>query len=290
MSAYLSGEARMLSQEQFRGRQFKLIADTRVQKKPYELHAHDFFEIEYVYGGSGYQMLNGTRHTLQLGSIYLLTPMDVHEICPEPILNHYNVMFSEEYFSDEFAYDMLLSCHSVQIELNEADQRRVRALFDQLVAESGRSPDEYSLSYMRSLVQCLLITLLRCNPAAAAPQPDIQRVRNALFYLQRHFREPLTLESVAAYVHLSPNYFCSLFRQATGARFSDYINTLRAHCAHRLLTTGNSPITDVCFQSGFHSFATFSRAFKKIYRQTPSQLRSKKERTMSSNSNAPSDA
>ena len=269
----IPGEAPVLSSEAHIGRQVRIKATTRRQRTPFELHAHEFFEIEYIYSGGGYQLLNGVRHALRPGSMYLLTPMDVHELYPEPEFRHYNVMFSEEFFSDEFAYDMLLSCRAAQVELTETQQPQVRSLFDQLVDESGRPRDAYAVSYMRSLLQCLLITLLRSSAADTQPEPDIQSVRKAQFYLQRHFRDPVTLHDVASHVHLSPNYFCGLFRQATGVRFSDYVNDLRVRCAHRLLTTGTDAITDICFQSGFHSFATFSRAFQKRYRQSPSQLR-----------------
>ena len=278
----LSGETKVLSSDVYIGHQVRIKANTRVQDVPFELHAHDFFEIEYVYSGSGYQLLNGVRHALRPGSIYLLTPMDVHELHPTPEFRHYNVMFSEEFFSDEFAYDMLLSCRAVQVDLAAEQQAHIRSLFDQLVTEAARPRDAYATSYMRSLLQCLLITLLRCSPVPVDPEPGVQSIRNALFYMQRHFRETLTLDSVAAIVHLSPNYFCSLFRETTGVRFSDYVNDLRARCAHQLLTTGVASVTDVCFQSGFHSFATFSRAFQKRYHCTPSQLRKDTQKVLES--------
>lgn len=252
----------------------KAVASKRTQKTPYDLHSHDFFEIEYVYGGSGYQYLNGERHALKPGSLYFLTPLDFHEVYPTPEFFHYNVMFSEEFLTDESSYHMLLSCRGTQVEIPEKEQTAVRSLFENLVCESGHAGDKYSATYMTNLVQCILIALTRADASVADTQePGVRSMRAALFYLQRHFRDPITLNDISAYVHLTPNYFCSLFRQVVGVRFTDYINDLRARHARRLLENTSSSVTDICYRCGFRSFATFSRVFRKRYGQSPSECR-----------------
>ena len=280
-----------------------LVASLRTLTKPFALHTHDFFELELITSGTGVHLLNGQRLPLRPGSMYLLTPADVHAVYPEEPLKYYNTMFREDFFSDEYDYETLLACRCTQTQLSEEEFVRHRTLFELLTEESFRTADAYADSYLRNLLQCLMITLLRSNAAeealglpsgGAEPQRNaqeyspgdsaelqhlgrerrfgtVQSVRSAIFYLQRHFREAVTLEETAAYVHLSPNYFCELFRTETGICFSDYVNRLRVRYAHRLLTSGGGSVTEVCYQSGFRSFSTFSRAFRKEFGCAPSK-------------------
>ena len=47
--------------------------------KDYDIHWHDYFEIEMVVEGSADHILNGKTYSLSKGDIYLLTPVDFHE-------------------------------------------------------------------------------------------------------------------------------------------------------------------------------------------------------------------
>ena len=102
-------------------------------------HSHDFFEIEWITGGSGLHLLNGVPHPLRPGSLYLLTPEDVHAVRPTPRLEYYNIMFSEDFFAPDFAYEALLSCRGVQTGLDDAAHARMAPLFEQLVAEAAHA-------------------------------------------------------------------------------------------------------------------------------------------------------
>ena len=253
--------------------QTALSASRRSLSYPFAAHNHDHFEIELITDGTGTHTLNGRTRPLCRGSMYLLTPADVHAVEPNGTLYYMQLNFREDFFSDDFAYEMLLACRGTQIELPPEELLRLCALFDLLIEESQRPPDRYSASYLKSLLQCILVVLLRRNETPIPENPAGGSIRSALFYLQRRFREPVTLEDAAAYVHLSPHYFCALFREETGMCFSAYVNRLRARYARRLLIAGEASVTEVCYMSGFRSFSTFSRAFQREFGCSPSAMR-----------------
>jgi transcriptional regulator GlxA family with amidase domain len=60
-------------------------------------------------------------------------------------------------------------------------------------------------------------------------------MRRALRYVERHFREPLTLAQVAAVAQLSPHWFSEQFRQATGDSFQSHVKRRRLQFARALL-------------------------------------------------------
>ncbi len=249
-----------------------LLASLRFLDRDFEPHTHDFFEMECILSGRGTHLLNGIGLSLSAGSIYLLTPADVHAVRVEEPLRYYGVMFSEELFSGSALGDRLLSCRGVQMELTREEQARLLPLFSQL-AEEAAGRKELAVAYQQSLMQCILIVLLRKIFSGGQEGESVRGVRGALLYVHRHFREDLTLEEAAAAVGLSPHYFSGLFRKAVGRNFSEYICALRVQYARNLLVSGDRPVTDICFASGFGSFSSFSRAFQKQYGMTPMQVR-----------------
>ena len=83
-----------------------------------------------------------------------------------------------------------------------------------------------SAQVAEALATCLLVELAQAGRRTAIrpPRPPptaTASLRRAVLYVDRHFREPLTLADVAAQAHLSPNYFSERFRALTGMLVPD---------------------------------------------------------------------
>ena len=258
----------LYTREDYIGTKTALSASLRQLNRDFEPHTHDFFELECILSGRGTHLLNGREYPLKEGSVYLLTPTDVHAVRVEKPLRYYGVMFSEEIFRADGLGDLLLRCRGIQMELSEAEQHRLLPLLSQLTEESaGKSL--FMAEYVRSLLQCILILLLR---KMGGEETESGGVRGALLYIQRHFREDLTLEGTAAAVGLSSHYFSEVFHRTVGRTFSCYVAELRTQYAHNLLVSGGKSVTEICYASGFGSFSSFSRAFRRQYGRSPQQI------------------
>lgn len=98
-------------------------------------------------------------------------------------------------------------------------------------------------------------------------------VREAILYIQKHYAEPLRLESVADVVMLSPAYFSSVFKKETGESFVDYLNQFRLDTAKTLLRTTNESIVNISLSVGFNDSKYFTKLFKKYVGLKPSEYR-----------------
>jgi AraC-like DNA-binding protein len=103
----------------------------------------------------------------------------------------------------------------------------------------------------------------------AEPEP----VRKAKDYILSRIEDRLTLEEVAAQVHVSTYYFCKIFKQSTGMTFTEYVNRQRIELAKRELLKPDRRITEVAYDVGYQSLSQFNRSFLKIAGQSPSQFR-----------------
>ena len=108
------------------------------------------------------------------------------------------------------------------------------------------------------------------QPATTAPDDQLRR---ALFFVDQHFREPLTLQDVAAQAHLSANYFSERFHEYTGVSFQAYLLHRRLRFARSLLGATDVSITEACHAAGFNNVSHFGRAYRARYGHPPSATR-----------------
>lgn len=97
-------------------------------------------------------------------------------------------------------------------------------------------------------------------------------------YIKSHYGSKITLEEIAASVHLSGSHLSGLFRKETGQTISAYINHVRIEKSKQLLKTSETPIAQIGALCGFEDQSYFTRVFKqqtglspKKYRQTQSE-------------------
>lgn len=95
----------------------------------------------------------------------------------------------------------------------------------------------------------------------------------ALEYMSEHFREDISLKSVAEHIGIHYVTLSKMFSQKTNTHFNEYLNYLRCSHAAYLLQNHNLSCTDAAFESGFTSLRTFNRAFTSIYKTTPKSFK-----------------
>ncbi|WP_068620313.1 response regulator transcription factor [Paenibacillus tuaregi] len=92
-------------------------------------------------------------------------------------------------------------------------------------------------------------------------------------YLQQHYMDNISLESVAAMFHFNPSYFSNLFKQRTGMNFSEYLLELRINKAKLMLEQSNAKIAVISQRSGFRTAAYFNKMFKRETGISPKTFR-----------------
>ncbi|NOY00516.1 MAG: helix-turn-helix transcriptional regulator [Verrucomicrobia bacterium] len=128
-----------------------------------------------------------------------------------------------------------------------------------------------------------LLHLLAKSPerqemASAAYSPslrdrDINRIDTIIRYLQAHKSETITLEQVAAVVHMSPKSFCRFFKTNTGKTLIQYVNELRIGEACEKLMQTDQAIIEIAFDVGFNNLSNFNRRFKALKNRSPREFR-----------------
>lgn len=105
------------------------------------------------------------------------------------------------------------------------------------------------------------------------PAPNQDTIRRAMHYISHNYMNRLTLDEVAAYVHLTPSYFSTLFKKTCGSSFREYVNTVRIEESKRLLANTDYSILDIAIAVGYEDQSYFSKVFKRHTGLSPRHFR-----------------
>lgn len=238
----------------------------------YDLHWHDCFEIELILNGTVTQSLNGETQTLGPGDIYLLNPTDFHSVKSNNA-EVFNIMFSESLLDENLLQRILSVEKNLVFHLENKEFRNAVSIISQMVDEFDNT-HEYSETYIKNLLECLFIILLRKNSFAfTATDNKVSGIRKSILFMHSHFRENPTMAETASISGFNMNYFSSLFHKVTGKTYKEYLNDLKLEYAKKLVLSGSLSISEVCFASGFNSLPNFLKTFKLRYGMSPGNMR-----------------
>ena len=109
-------------------------------------------------------------------------------------------------------------------------------------------------------------------PAALAERRDLESVKQAVTYIRRNYVKKITLDELAKEV-LSDKYrLCREFKRLTGQTVINYVNRFRCEMVIEYLSEGGS-VSEAAHSCGFENLSFFTRTFKKIYGELPSEMK-----------------
>ena len=235
------------------------------------LHWHEAIEFVYVLEGSLEFNLNSHLFKAEKGDIVIVNSAIVHSFTPlEGGADYYFLVADDKFFKTNNLYK---NGTVFDFKVNTSEARR---LFDEIIRETEKG-DEYSRISTLSVLMSLFIYLNRHHSQGQDETPftekkKITMVRNALVYLQEHYKEKLTVEMVADTLHFSESYLSHSFKEITHFSLIGYINLLRCQNARTLMLEGAS-VSEAAIECGFSEISYFTRVFKKTLGMLPSDVR-----------------
>lgn len=98
-------------------------------------------------------------------------------------------------------------------------------------------------------------------------------LEQSVHYMDSHYMEGITVTDVVEYAGVHRTHLYCEFIRAYGISPSHYLMKLRMERAAVLLTETDVSVTEAAFSLGYSNLHTFSRAFAKYYRTSPTSYR-----------------
>ena len=241
------------------------------------LHYHNYFELEWVISGKGSQLFNGQTFPLKPGDLYIVKPLDSHQITGENMVIG-KIIIPETQLPEEYIVPLYLLSNPTVLHFDETRYRLLCLILQHTSSWRPTAASNHRSKLILSAVEmCLLLYFEEYHSVRNANLQQPTLVVGILLYIQQnqHYLQPILLKELSDKFHYSQSYISRLFHRSYGLPLSQYINGLRIEHAKKLLLNTNMAIANICIQSGFSSFPNFLNIFKRSSGLTPTGFRKK---------------
>lgn len=114
------------------------------------------------------------------------------------------------------------------------------------------------------------MTATMTRPVPVSLLPHLRLARD---HIDRHYRQPLDLDDLAAVAQVSKFHFARSFAGVYGETPIRYLTRRRIERAQDLLRSANLTVTEICMAVGFSSLGSFSARFTQLTGESPTRYR-----------------
>jgi len=255
------------------------------------LKRHDYFELVYVYSGSGAYQVQDREFIIGEGDLVVLNGYFYHrlsEVRTHPfravvLYLQPGVLSATDSTGGQAQYLMpfLLQDESFPhvIPRTLGLPTTIFNLILQIHKELPATTDRSRL-VARTYLEMILVLLINHYKGQFATagaferrQRTLERLHPLFDYIDVHYPEPIALSCATDIVGMSKPHFMRCFKKATGQSFDTYLNRFRITKAQALLASTDLPITRVGQDVGFADQSYFGLVFRRLLQITPRDYR-----------------
>jgi AraC-like DNA-binding protein/mannose-6-phosphate isomerase-like protein (cupin superfamily) len=241
-------------------------------------HRHNHLSILYVVSGQGIIEFDSRKFPVDADSVITLEKEKIHKLSDKPrkAMTVFSIYFDTKTAGlNKYIVDYLFAL-AEPFALPLYHSENIKRYLRQILYEQNTKPPGYKLSIKQNLSLAILQLYrakltLRQKPVEKSSSR--QRVKAVLDFISQNSHEQYGLADAARLGKVSQRQFTNLCRNITGESFIKFLNSMRCKNAAQLLRQTDKPIAAIAFEIGYEDLSTFYRAFKRIYKSSPMQLK-----------------
>ena len=258
--------------------QFRIFHIKDQTSKEFTYHYHDFHKVVIFISGKAAYHIEGKAYQLKPWDILLVNRHAIHRPEIDSSVPYERFIL---WIQNDIPWQELLKCFQKAndrsynlVRLNSALQEKMKDILFEL--ENSAKSDEYGREI---LIQSLFLQfMVYLNRIFLEKQYIFDKksytfdsqIANILQYINHNLKEDLSVEALSAKYYVSKYHLMRKFKQETGYTLHNYIVNKRLLMARTLISNG-IPVTRAAQESGFAEYSTFSRAYRKQFKTTPSE-------------------
>lgn len=275
----------------------KFIKQSR--KRPYEIeifdknrdfkvsypHRHDFYEVLFITRGSGSHSIDLKTYEVKAGSIFFLSPGQIHSLSLSNNIKGYIFLFTSEFYllnkADknklfELPFFYSISNENPPLYLKEKeDIAFLKNLFGQASMENSRNMED-SPELIRSMLDIILIICKRLYPENSK---DIKLNKGKLLVkrykqtIEEKYQSNLSIKEYASLLSVTPSHLNETVKNLTGLTATDLLNDKIVLEIKRMLLHSELTISEIAYSLNFSDQSYFSKYFKAQTGFSPGEFR-----------------
>lgn len=261
-------------------------------------HWHDELELIYIYDGCGEFHVSDDSYILSKGQGLLVNQGMLHSF--NIAEGSENCIYTSIVFHPSFLFSYsqtklcsiylhpVISNHSLTaLPLSEEIpyEKDILYLLQQIIRinqERQYCYELYTKDYLMRLWILLLERHIRENSASSESRDarismDEARAKEAIRFIEEHYADSISLDDIAASIHVSKSECCRCIRRCMKMTPFEYLMKYRIFVAAGLLCDedSNDSVATLASKVGFNSSSYFNKLFKKYMNCTPTQYKTR---------------
>ena len=158
-------------------------------------------------------------------------------------------------------------------------QKEILSYAEKAWSSGAHEKTDYPLTVRSSLTKAFALLTHNIDteieyPFTSKKQRDELRIKKTLYFIETHFKEQITIESIASSANISVSTLLRLYRDILHTTPIQYVLKYRLEqIMEELLTNMELSISEIAYSCGFNDISYFNRCFLKEYGKTPSEFR-----------------
>ncbi len=253
-------------------------------------HWHEEIQFDLVVKGSIHFQIGSRGFVLSEGQVIFINAGVLHQILPEA--------GTEGQIAAYVLRDSLLEADVLSAVYQKCLLPVIKGPVDCVVFDNGEEIDRQAAVYLeriqdlfikeeigyqieiKGLLCCLFGCLLKrakqgSRMVSVRERRDMERIKEAITFIERHYDEPLSLIQIAERLALSRSELCRCFHRVMDITPYEYLIQYRIKEASKRLRQTDDKILDIALQCGFDSIGHMGRYFRRYCGCSPSVFRKK---------------
>lgn len=265
------------------------------QNYHFNLHMHDFYEINIIIKGRSVHYINNMRFEVQENMLFVIPPGYIHGYFSIEETDLYNFILHKDFFveykndlSRMIGYPFLLTTEPIYS--NSDDFRYYFKLTDQQmdqlipvlssISDTHKAHQPESGVMMNALGLCAVTKICSFYREWCAPSFNpltaggiLTGVFACTQYISEHYGEEITIDHLCRLSAMSRATLFRNFNKYTGSSPIEYLYNFRLIKTREHLQSTNMTLLDIAQNCGFYDSAHFCNKFRTKYHMTPFEYR-----------------
>ncbi len=241
-------------------------------------HYHQDPELFYLLSGHFEVKIDDAVYQMKKGDILLINANKRHTLAAKGDLLMARFEIDFHLLAEQLgSMQLLFWCNSV-IDKNEAFQE-LRILLDKIIDRYFEQENKDALRMNALYYETLYVLAgnflvksddIRLNVEDSQDRVRIRQIQN---YIQANYQSQISLNDLADRLFLSNAYLSKYIKKHLGLTFMEYLNNVRLFHAVDELLYSKKNITHIAMDNGFPTSAAFTKAFRDVHGESPSEYR-----------------
>lgn len=259
----------------------RIVNHVEIDYGVYAIFLKNGFNCTLRYGRQPYDYQEGTVVSFSPGQI-VGVDMETDELAPDVIglMFHPDLIYKTPLASRIKDYSFFDYSQREALHLSAEERRLFMECLERIKSEIGRPVDKHTAEIISSNIMVFLDYLTRFYERQFITRSKVnsdmlktfeKELRN--YFSSGKVDELPSVGYFAEKVNLTPGYFGDMVKKETGKTPKELITLHVAEIAKNRLTSTNDDISEIAYDLGFQYPQHFSRMFKRITGENPTQFR-----------------